>query len=166
MVNQFSGTCGCEPLSSFQRDSVKMMNKPLGIGYMELRVVLREVYRRRRLSVGKIIHQRLLEACLDFTAKGLRIVNAKVISRLRFALKELAVKRRLSIVLEGETRAAEMHTKCLRYGIYRWAPRLRDWLASQTYVFWLGTVQMSSQSGMYLGEELPLHQQQGFSRGT
>jgi hypothetical protein len=144
---------------------VKMMYKPLSIGYMELKVVLREVYRRRCLSVGKIIHQRLLEACLDFTAKGLRIVDAKVISQLHIAVKELAVKRRLSIVLEGEAKAEEIHTECLKYGIYRWAPRLRDWLASQTYVFWLGTIQMSSRGCICLDEELP-HHQPGVSRGT
>jgi len=141
------------------------MYEPLSVGYTELKVVLREVYRRRRLPVDKIIHQRLLEACLGFTAKGLRIVDAKVISRLRLAVKELAVKRRLSIVLEGEARAAEMHIECLKCGVYRWAPRLRDWLAEQAYVFWLGTVQMSSLGCMSMGEELPIDQS-GVSRGT
>jgi hypothetical protein len=141
------------------------MYGPISIGYVELKAVLREVYRRRRLPVDKIIHQKLLEACLSFTAKGLRIVNAKVISRLRLAVRELAVKRRLSIVLEGEARAAEMHVECLKYGVYRWAPRLRDWLAEQTYVFWLGTVQMSSQGCMRLGEGFPDHQP-GVSHGT
>jgi hypothetical protein len=132
---------------------------------MELKAVLREVYRRRRLPVNKIIHQKLLEACLGFTAHGLRIIDAKVISRLRLAVRGLAVKRRLSIALEGEARAAEMHAECLKYGVYRWAPRLRDWLVEQTYVFWLGIVQMSSRGCMCLGEEFPDHQR-GVSSGT
>lgn len=67
-----------------------------------------------------------------------------VIARVGVAFKELRIgNRRLSFFLDGEAKALEMLVKYNEHGVFRWAPRLKQWLESEAYKFWLGTIQRS-----------------------
>jgi hypothetical protein len=123
------------------------MYSTVGLGYDELKSVLREVSRRRgRWHFGGDgwIHKKLLEACVGFAKNGFRIVDKRVISRLCVAFRELRVAtRRLSIFLDGEIKALEMQIQYSTRGVFVWAPRLEAWLKVESYKFWLGTIQHS-----------------------
>jgi hypothetical protein len=101
-----------------------MVHNPLSLGYVDLKTVVRQAYKRLRRSIDvqsykhrlyelrtafremrrrsrhwhyshrNWIHRKLLEACMDYANKGFRIANAIIIARLRVALKELRVKNR------------------------------------------------------------------------
>jgi hypothetical protein len=122
----------------------------VGLGYAELRSALRETYRnRRRCNWHRRIHRGLLEACVHFARNGFRIVDAMVIARLRVALRELGItNRRLSILLDGDAKAAEMQFRYKECGVFRWLPKLEQWLKSEAYRFWLGTIQHSLENGV------------------
>jgi len=124
------------------------MYNRLSLGYDELKNALREAYRnRKRWRWNGRIHKVLLEACVDFTRNGFRIVDATVIARLRIALNELRIiGRRLRILLDGEAKAMEMQIQYRTRGVFKWAPRLETWLKMEGYKFWLGTVQHSLES--------------------
>lgn len=125
-----------------------MVYGSLSLGYEELKNVLREVCRKRkRWHSGRAIHKKLLEACVAFTRSGLRIADKMVLDRLRVALVELRVlNRRLGILLNGETRASEMWLLCKAHGVFKWAPRLKEWLQEEGYRFWLGMICLSLDS--------------------
>jgi hypothetical protein len=137
----------------------------IGLGYDELKSVLRDVSKRRRryYFAGKgWIHRKLLEACVTFAKNGFRIVDEMVISRLCVALRELGiVKRGLSILLDGQIKALEMLVQYKARGVFKWAPRLETWLKLEGYRFWLGTIQHSLSNGICLGLEIVGHQSDG-----
>lgn len=124
-----------------------MVYDTFGLGYDELKTVLQEVNRRRRLFQFRgtdCIHKKLLEACLVFAKNGLRIVNKVVIRRLCVAFRELRIaKRHFSIFLEGEMKTLEMQVQYRARGVFKWAPKLETWLQIESYKFWLGTIQHS-----------------------
>lgn len=118
----------------------------ISLGYDDLKSILREVdrHRSRHFTGHGWIHRKLLEACVSFARNGFRIVDKLVISRLCVAFKELRiVKRRLSILLNGELKASEMQVQYRTRGVFKWAPRLQAWLKIEGYKFWLGTIQHS-----------------------
>ena len=61
----------------------------------------------------------------------------KNLSALAEKLKETKGMR---IFKRGFEKALEMLEKGEEKGVFRWAPRLRDWLSDPDYVFWLGTM--------------------------
>jgi hypothetical protein len=142
-----------------------MVYNIIGLGYDELKSVLRDVSKRRRRSyfAGKgWIHRKLLEACVAFAKNGFRIVDEMVISRLCVAFRELRIaKRGLSILLDGEIKALEMLVQYRARGVFKWAPRLETWLRIESYRFWLGTIQHSLSRGTCLGFEIVGHQSDG-----
>ena len=142
-----------------------MVYNVIGLGYDELKSVLRDVSKRRRRShfEGKgWIHRKLLEACVAFAKNGFRIVDEMVIGRLCVALRELRIaKRGLSILLDGEAKALEMQVQYRARGVFKWAPRLETWLRIESYWFWLGTIQHSLLRGTCLGFGIVGHQSDG-----
>lgn len=124
-----------------------MVYDAISLGYDELRSALREVIRHRRrwqFAGDGWIHRKLLEACVSFAKNGFRIVDKMVISRLCVAFRELRIaKGRLSILLDGETKALEMQVQYRTRGVFVWTPRLETWLKVESYKFWLGTMQRS-----------------------
>ena len=122
-----------------------MVLNTISLGYHELKNFLQEANRRRRLFQFRDrdwINKKLLEACLSFAKNGQRIVNKMVISRLHVALSELGiVKRRFNILLDGEINALEMQMQYKAHGVFTWAPRVKKWLETESYKFWLGIPQ-------------------------
>jgi hypothetical protein len=116
-----------------------------GLGYEELSNALRLARRNCRGQRGSLnIHCRLLEACLAYTKKNLRILSANLLQRLAVAFKELGIiKPRARILSHGEAQALEMQVQFRRRGVFRWAPRVEKWLNEVGYKLWLGTVQIS-----------------------
>ncbi len=116
-----------------------------GLGFEDLNDALRLARRKcggRRGS--RSIHWKLLEACLAYTRKNLRILGSCVLQRLAVAFRELGVvKPRSRILSEGEAKALEMQIEFRRRGVFRWAPRLEQWLGDVGYRLWLGTLQVS-----------------------
>lgn len=128
------------------------MYNSFGLEYAELRNTLRGAYRNRKSwRWCKDIHKRLLEACVDFTRNGFRIVDKTVLARLRVAFRELGiVNRRVRVLVDGEVKALEMRTKFEEQNVFKWVPRLKAWLRDQAYKFWLGTMQISLESNVCL----------------
>ena len=97
------------------------------------------------------IHWKLLEACLAYTKKNLRIHGANILQRLAVAFRELGiVKPRARILSHGEAKALEMQVQFRRQGVFKWAPRVERWLNDIGYKLWLGTVQISLMNGLLL----------------
>ncbi len=116
-----------------------------GLGYEDLNNALRLARRncegRRR---SRSIHWKLLEACLAYTKNNLRILGASILQRLAVAFRELGIiKPRSRILSEGEAKALEMQVQFRRRGVFKWAPRVENWLNDIGYRLWLGTLQVS-----------------------
>lgn len=124
------------------------MLKRSGLGYAELRNALRQAYRNsRKWRRCRDIHRRLLEACVQFAKNGSRIINEMVLARLHVALRELRITNlRTRIIVEGEIKASEMQTQLMKQNVFNWVPQLRKWLKDEGYRFWLGTMQISSET--------------------
>jgi len=116
-----------------------------GLGFEDLSNALRLARRccqGRRRSLN--IHWRLLEACLAYTRRNLRILGASILQRLAVAFRELGITKPQSRILSyGEAKALEMQVQFKRRGVFKWAPRVEDWLNDIGYRLWLGTVQIS-----------------------
>jgi hypothetical protein len=90
------------------------------------------------------IHWRFLEACLAYTRRNLRILGASILQRLAVAFRELGItKPQAWILSEGEAKALEMQVEFRRRGVFKWAPRVENWLKDVSYKLWLGTLQVS-----------------------
>lgn len=128
------------------------MYNSFSLGYAELRNALREAYRNtKRWRWCKNIHKKFLEACVEFTRNGFRIVDATVLARLRVAFRELGiVNRRIRILIDGEIKALEIRTRLEEQKVFSWFPQLKAWLRDQAYKFWLGTMQISSEGNSCL----------------
>jgi len=124
----------------------------LGLSHNELRNALRAAHRKWRVwRSAKPVDKGLLEACVQVTKSGTRIVDTTVIRRLRVALKELRVTgRRLRILIGGEIKASEMLTRYKEKGVFTWIPQLKEWLREQPYKFWLGTMQITLKDNSFL----------------
>jgi hypothetical protein len=142
-----------------------MMQNRVSIGHNELRSVFHEIYKRSRKwqqSPNNWIHKKLLEACMCYTKNGFRITNATVLARISVAFKELRIKnRRINILLDGEIKALEMQVQYRTRGVFKWASKLETWLETESYKFWLGTIQYSLSRGTCLKFEIVGHQSDG-----
>ncbi len=125
-----------------------------GLGYVELRTILRTSHiGRERRRHSKKIHRSLVEACVEFTKRGFRIVDVGVIDRLRVAFRELGIaNRRARFLVEGEIKSLELRMRLNKRKVFAWVPRLEAWLRDQAYKLWLGTLQTSLESDAYLTE--------------
>jgi hypothetical protein len=116
-----------------------------GLGYEDLNSALQLARRncRGRRSF-RSIHWRFLEACLAYTRRNLRILGASILQRLAVAFRELGItKPQAWILSEGEAKALEMQVEFRRRGVFKWAPRVENWLKDVGYRLWLGTLQVS-----------------------
>ena len=127
-------------------------NASAGLGYEELRKTLCLVRRNSRGQRGSVnIHRKLLEACLAYTKKRFRIVSVNILERLAAALRELGIaKPRARILSYGEAKALEMQVQFRRQGVFKWAPRVENWLNDIGYRLWLGTVQVSLMNSLVI----------------
>jgi len=116
-----------------------------GLGHEELSNALQLARRNCRGQRSSInMHCRLLEACVAYTKKNLRILGASILQRLAVAFKELGIiKPRARILSHGEAKALEMQVQFRRQGVFKWAPSVEKWLNEVGYKLWLGTVQIS-----------------------
>ena len=123
-----------------------------GLGYVDLNNALqlaRRNCRGRRSSMN--IHVKLLEACVAYTRRNLRILGANILQRLAVAFRELGItKPRSRILSQGEAKALEMQVQFRRRGVFKWAPRVEKWLNDLGYKLWLGTVQISLMNSFLL----------------
>ena len=130
----------------------KKCAKSNGLGYEDLSNALRLARRNcqgRRRSLN--IHWRLLEACLAYTRRNLRILGASILQRLAVAFRELGITKPQSRILSyGEAKALEMQVQFRRRGVFKWAPRVEDWLNDIGYRLWLGTVQISLMNSLVI----------------
>jgi len=123
-----------------------------GLGFEDLSNALRLARRNcqgRRRSMN--IHWRLLEACLAYTRRNLRILGASILQRLAVAFRELGItKPQARILSYGEAKALEMQVQFRRRGVFKWAPRFENWLNDTGYRLWLGTVQISLMNSLVI----------------
>ena len=123
-----------------------------GLGFEDLSNALRLARRNcqgRRRSMN--IHWRLLEACLAYTRRNLRILGASILQRLAVAFRELGItKPQARILSYGEAKALEMQVQFKRRGVFKWAPRVEKWLNDIRYKLWLGTVEISLMNSLVI----------------
>jgi len=132
--------------------STKTCANSNGLGFEDLSNALRLARRNcqgRRRSLN--IHWRLLEACLAYTRRNLRILGASILQRLAVAFRELGITKPQSRILSyGEAKALEMQVQFRRRGVFKWAPRVENWLNDIGYRLWLGTVQISLMNSLVI----------------
>lgn len=131
------------------------MQPPRGLGYFELRNVLRRSHIGRDRSLhSKKIHRSLVEACVEFTRRGFTIVDVVVIDRLRVAFRELGIRnRRARFLVEGEIKSLELRMRLNKRKFFAWIPQFEAWLGDPAYKLWLGILQTSLESCAYLTME-------------
>ena len=71
-------------------------------------------------------------------AKGKgEIVNRLIMGKLRSIVEKLRETIKMRIFQAGLAKAGEMLVEDDR-SVFKWAPRLREWLRDPDYIFWLG----------------------------
>jgi hypothetical protein len=128
-----------------------------GLGYEDLNSALQLARRncRGRRSF-RSIHWRFLEACLAYTRRNLRILGASILQRLAVAFRELGItKPQARILSYGEAKALEMQVQFRHRGVFKWAPRVENWLNDNGYKLWLGIVEINliNSSVIYKGAD-------------
>jgi hypothetical protein len=128
-----------------------------GLGYEDLNDALQRARRNCRGGRSSMnIHWRFLEACLAYTRRNLRILGASILQRLAVAFRELGItKPQAWILSEGEAKALEMQVEFRRRGVFKWAPRVENWLNDNGYKLWLGIVEINliNSSVIYKGAD-------------
>jgi len=111
--------------------------------YDELVKIWNVAKRNERLHRLRRKGRALLKGVIAFLRGGGRIVSSTLIEALEVIIRELRVTTRRRILRFGEVKAVEMDTQYAKRGIFKWVPQLKAWLRDQTYMFWLGTLQIS-----------------------
>jgi len=111
--------------------------------YDELVKIWNGAMRNGRLYRLGRLKRALLKGVVAFLRSGGRVVSSTIIKALEAIVQELRVTTRRRILRFGEAKVVEMRAQYARRGIFRWAPRLKEWLRDQAYKFWLGTLQIT-----------------------
>jgi hypothetical protein len=81
----------------------------------------------------------LFRASLQYLRQGGRILNEKLLEKLKRLVEQLTETRGTRIVSRGLAKAAA-HLNGIENGMIGWVFHLKEWLHDPDYIFWLGTV--------------------------
>ena len=109
------------------------------ISYIDLNATFRKGLRNGNWRRLRFLDKALFRAAMGYARYGRSIINGKLVEKLLGVIEKLKeISKGMRIFRKGFKRAAEMLEKGEEKGIFIWAPRLKDWLKDQDYIFWLG----------------------------
>lgn len=110
------------------------------LSYDELFICFRKGLRNGNWKRVRFLDKALYRAAMWYAKHGGCIVNELLMKNLSALAEKLKETKGMRIFKRGFEKALEMLEKGEEKGVFRWAPRLRDWLSDPDYVFWLGTM--------------------------
>lgn len=114
------------------------------IGYEELRFYWLKGLRNGNLSKLSGIQKSYYRVCLMFARRVGRIASDFVVSQLRAIMNSLVEGLKLKALKRGLERADELKARFERSGVFKWAPRVIEWLKDKSYILYLGFMEIYS----------------------
>ena len=108
--------------------------------YEELRKCWVKGFRNGNIRKLNRLQRALYRACLVYARKVSRIVNEFLVGRLKPMIETLTTTFRAQAFRAGLERLRAM----LSSPIVRWAPQVKIWAREESYVLWLGLLEMNS----------------------
>ncbi|MEM2914100.1 MAG: hypothetical protein QXH91_01670 [Candidatus Bathyarchaeia archaeon] len=110
--------------------------------YNELLGWIRKGYRNSSWHRLSLLERGFLRAAILYAKiKGI-IVNAKVAGILSTIIEKIRTTPSTRIIQAGLAKAEQISTQNSQ--VFKWCPRLREWLLDCTYIFWLGLTELST----------------------
>ena len=110
------------------------------VTYTDLNATFRKAVRNGNWRKLRFLDKALYRAAMGYARYGRSIVNGMLVEKLLGLIERLKeISKGMRIFKRGFEKAAEMLEKGKEKGVFIWAPRLKDWLKDQDYIFWLGT---------------------------
>ena len=106
--------------------------------YTELINTLKKGLRNGNWKKLSKLEKAFYRAALTYAKIKRKIVNPDVISRLTEIIRKLILIPSLKIIKAGLERALQMKTIFEVNGVFKWCPKLKEWLKSPAYIMWLG----------------------------
>ena len=119
-----------------------MLTEYRNIIYDELMATLRKAVRTGNWRKLNFLDKALYRAAMGYAKRGGSIVNGMLVEKLLGFIERLKeISRGMRIFKRGYAKAVAMLDRGEENfeGVFVWAPRLKDWLKDQDYIFWLGT---------------------------
>lgn len=113
------------------------------LNYSDLLGYWRRGFRNGNWRGLSMVEKAFYRASMWFARVHGWIVSARVVGQLVGIVEKLKSTIGKRILRSGLVRSKEMCTHYEGRGIFRWLPRLREWLIDPDYVFWLGLTQVS-----------------------
>ena len=109
--------------------------------YMELNQYWVKGKRNGRLRFLSDVERGFYGACMLFARLKGAITSPKLISMLSVIIEKLKPLR-IKALEVGRRRAEELKALFKRSGVFKWAPRIREWLRDESYVLYLGFMEI------------------------
>ncbi|MBS7618806.1 hypothetical protein KEJ25_09475 [Candidatus Bathyarchaeota archaeon] len=113
------------------------------ITYVELKHYYIKGVRSGRIRMLNKVEKGFYKACMAFARVKAAIVSPKLTSMLSSIVDKLKPIG-LRAFEEGRRRAKELKVLFRRSGVFKWAPRVKDWLKEESYMIYLGFMEMYS----------------------
>lgn len=114
------------------------------IGYEELRLYWVKGLRNGNINKLSRIQKSYYRLCLMFARKVGRIVSVFVVSQLRAIISILVKSPKSEALNKGLEKAEKLKACFKRSGVFRWAPKVLEWLREKSFILWLGFMEMNS----------------------
>ena len=122
-------------------DSSPHLNDAGAFTYVELKEYWVEGFRSGRMHSLSRVERGFYKACMFFA----RVKGVILSPRLRSMLSSIIVKLkplRLKALEAGMKRVEELKALFKRSGVFKWAPRVREWLTDKAYILYLGFMEI------------------------
>jgi len=112
----------------------------MALSYEELRKCWVKGFRNGNVRKLSRLQRALYRACLVYARKVGRIVNEFLVGRLKPIMEALTTTFRARALRAGLERLRAM----LSSSIAKWAPQVRVWAREESYILWLGLLEINS----------------------
>ena len=112
----------------------------MALSYEELRKCWVKGFRNGNVRKLSRLQRALYRACLVYARKVGRIVNEFLVGRLKPIMEALTTTFRARALRAGLERLRAM----LSSSIAKWAPQVRVWSREESYILWLGLLEINS----------------------
>jgi len=112
----------------------------MALTYEELRKCWVKGFRNGNVRKLNRLQKALYRACLVYAGKVGRIVNEFLVGQLRPIVETLKTTFKIQALRVGLKRLRAMLSRPLS----KWAPQVRVWAREESYVLWLGLVELNA----------------------
>ena len=112
----------------------------MALTYEELKKCWIRGFRNGNIKKLNRLQRALYRACLVYARKVGRIVNKFLVDNLKSIMKTLNMSFKVRAFWAGLERLRIM----LSGSLSRWAPQVRVWAREESYIFWLGLLELNS----------------------